>query len=53
MMVSSINVLVQLFQNVGGFGGRSYVYNIYIYIFMGNFFGGTSMGTDQKSWNST
>ena len=26
MMVSSINVLVQLFQNVGGFGGRSYKY---------------------------
>ena len=25
MIVSSINVLVWLFQNVGGFGGRSYV----------------------------
>ena len=28
MIVSSINVLVWLFQNVGGFGGRSYRWNV-------------------------
>ena len=31
MIVSSINVLVWLFQNVGGFGGRSYIYIYCIY----------------------